>query len=647
MLPVVGMLTCHLPLSPPNSPSPPADGPLTSNINRPLVPPFTPTIQSHTKTSIETSSQHGLLNRRLSSSSNQSDQNQSTIQSPLVPSRNVLPQPHTQTLLSSDSPVLSNNASPSIALSSLSLRTPQHRPLPLFLPPAPSTLTSTATTARNKPDFHALRTSYTKMLGKKTASSSSVSDSTMPPPPVPARAMSAAVSTSTGDDMAVDSRSGFADDHMDLEQLLSQGEYDFRSVFIIEARGGAGRPVNPELGDPKSHAFPQTLRTATRSSQRRAWVPCEDDPFGADYPDSLVYADSHVLSSAAAGALFGGPAPGLTGLATSASGDASAFALLNLLASPPPLQPLYQLPPTPLSTYASSPFLDELHTPLVYNSSGEFSPEIVDGNNSTTTSPTFNLFEDFDTHQSFNLFNFNKQMANSNAPQANANHPSLPSTITPTDLGLQLKTSLSRESSWDYHPTSSIVQQRVSPADSDIGSTSPPPSARSKSSQPTPNGVRKNVTVHDLIPLDAPIQARNYITPSATSRKELPPSVAKTFVPHSRKRSASTAFTSPTDHDELADEDPASAESEEVLKRRREMDPEKAALLEHVEQARRRNTMAARKSRQRKLEHVRGLEEIVERLQSDNEELRRRLGERDDECETLKLRVAELEKGGG
>jgi hypothetical protein len=114
--------------------------------------------------------------------------------------------------------------------------------------------------------------------------------------------------------------------------------------------------------------------------------------------------------------------------------------------------------------------------------------------------------------------------------------------------------------------------------------------------QPLPNGVRKNVTVHDLIHLDAPIQARNYITSSATSRKELPPSVAKTFVPHSRKRSASATFASPTDHDELADEDPASAESEEVLKRRREMDPEKAALLEHVEQARRRNTMAARKS---------------------------------------------------
>ncbi|KIO20963.1 hypothetical protein M407DRAFT_47979, partial [Tulasnella calospora MUT 4182] len=85
-----------------------------------------------------------------------------------------------------------------------------------------------------------------------------------------------------------------------------------------------------------------------------------------------------------------------------------------------------------------------------------------------------------------------------------------------------------------------------------------------------------------LIPLDAPIQSRNYITPSATSRKDIPPSVARTF-----------------------------------MNRRREMDPEKVALLEHVEQARRRNTLAARKSRQRKLEHVRNLEEDVEGLRAE------------------------------
>jgi len=77
--------------------------------------------------------------------------------------------------------------------------------------------------------------------------------------------------------------------------------------------------------------------------------------------------------------------------------------------------------------------------------------------------------------------------------------------------------------------------------------------------------------------------------------------------------------------DELAEEE----ETDEVIakrnKEREGMDPEKRALLEHVEASRKRNTLAARKSRARKLEHVRGLEELVERLQAENEALRTRV----------------------
>jgi hypothetical protein len=75
--------------------------------------------------------------------------------------------------------------------------------------------------------------------------------------------------------------------------------------------------------------------------------------------------------------------------------------------------------------------------------------------------------------------------------------------------------------------------------------------------------------------------------------------------------------------DELAEE-----EDEAAIRRRQErqaMDPEKRALLEHVEASRRRNTLAARKSRVRKLEHVRGLEEQIERLQGENEALKARV----------------------
>ncbi|KAG8934467.1 hypothetical protein FRC01_002535 [Tulasnella sp. 417] len=169
------------------------------------------------------------------------------------------------------------------------------------------------------------------------------------------------------------------------------------------------------------------------------------------------------------------------------------------------------------------------------------------------------------------------------------------------------------------------------------------PASRRDSKAPQPNGVRKNVQVRDLIPLDAPIQSRNYITPSSTSRKDIPPSVARTFVPNSRKRSSQMAGLPSTEdmQDELAaEDDPAVLEE---MQRRREMDPEKVALLEHVEQARRRNTLAARKSRQRKLEHVRNLEELVETLQADNEELKKGMDQKDMEIAQLKekLRIAE------
>jgi len=77
--------------------------------------------------------------------------------------------------------------------------------------------------------------------------------------------------------------------------------------------------------------------------------------------------------------------------------------------------------------------------------------------------------------------------------------------------------------------------------------------------------------------------------------------------------------------DELAEEEDNDEEIQRKRKEREGMDPEKRALLEHVEASRKRNTLAARKSRARKLEHVRGLEELVERLQAENEALKARV----------------------
>lgn len=114
-------------------------------------------------------------------------------------------------------------------------------------------------------------------------------------------------------------------------------------------------------------------------------------------------------------------------------------------------------------------------------------------------------------------------------------------------------------------------------------------------------GTRKNITPESLIPLDAPTQRRNYVFPSVTSRKDVP----TTF---SRKRPRSQLL----------------AEGEED-----ELDPQEslapnATDRERIEWKRRQNTLAARKSRKRKLEHQRYLESRVVNLEQEKEMWRTR-----------------------
>jgi len=104
-----------------------------------------------------------------------------------------------------------------------------------------------------------------------------------------------------------------------------------------------------------------------------------------------------------------------------------------------------------------------------------------------------------------------------------------------------------------------------------------------------PTGTRKNLTPDALIPLDAPVQSRNYLTPSATSRKEPP-----------RKRSRTEA---------LGDDD-------EAIEGMDELDPVSAKRLQ--------NTLAARRSRKRKLEHLLEVETTLEREKQQKEQWRSR-----------------------
>lgn len=125
----------------------------------------------------------------------------------------------------------------------------------------------------------------------------------------------------------------------------------------------------------------------------------------------------------------------------------------------------------------------------------------------------------------------------------------------------------------------------------------PASSAQStKSNKKGPTGTRKNITPETLVPLEAPTQPRNYLAPSATSRKELPAVFAK-------KRARSTAFGDEEDELEDGEEDapPTGTEADAIAAKRRQ------------------NTLAARRSRKRKLEHQRELENAVEAERQEKE----------------------------
>ncbi|KAK0487847.1 hypothetical protein IW261DRAFT_1450330 [Armillaria novae-zelandiae] len=129
----------------------------------------------------------------------------------------------------------------------------------------------------------------------------------------------------------------------------------------------------------------------------------------------------------------------------------------------------------------------------------------------------------------------------------------------------------------------------------------PSPSAAARPTKLTPRkssatGTRKNITPETMVPLDAPTQPRRYVIPSATSRKEVPATFA-------RKRSRSVALGG-DEEDEL------------------EPPPPDATDRQMIEYKRRQNTLAARKSRKRKLEHQQLLEDKVETLTLEVEQWR-------------------------
>ncbi|KZT35108.1 hypothetical protein SISSUDRAFT_973824, partial [Sistotremastrum suecicum HHB10207 ss-3] len=106
-----------------------------------------------------------------------------------------------------------------------------------------------------------------------------------------------------------------------------------------------------------------------------------------------------------------------------------------------------------------------------------------------------------------------------------------------------------------------------------------------------------------LIPIDAPIQNRTYLTPSSTSRKEFPA--------HFRKRSAAQAGLDADNEKDATDG-------------QREGETPDEALARQIEAKRQSNTLAARRSRHRKQQYLQELEEEVGRMRGEVEEWKER-----------------------
>lgn len=146
------------------------------------------------------------------------------------------------------------------------------------------------------------------------------------------------------------------------------------------------------------------------------------------------------------------------------------------------------------------------------------------------------------------------------------------------------------------HPTPS-----VQPLPSCETSTAVPAlsEATEAAPRPRPTGFRGAST--PLVPIDAPIQPRSYLTPSATSRKRKTTAVERELA----KRGCAPA---------------SKGEATPIVE-----EPIPSDLVAAVERKRLQNTLAARKSRQRKQERLGELEERNRELEEENDGLKQRV----------------------
>jgi hypothetical protein len=163
--------------------------------------------------------------------------------------------------------------------------------------------------------------------------------------------------------------------------------------------------------------------------------------------------------------------------------------------------------------------------------------------------------------------------------------------------------------------TAPLPSTSAVPGDTSSTATPATPVAAPKSVN-RPTGHRKNLTPSALLPVDAPTQPRSYRGPSATSRKDIP---AFALASSSRRANAAASKKRKAEDDleDLeGDDDEEEMATGKIKPRMGESE---------IEAKRRQNTLAARRSRHRKLQYVRELEDKVLALMRQNEEMAERL----------------------
>ena len=156
------------------------------------------------------------------------------------------------------------------------------------------------------------------------------------------------------------------------------------------------------------------------------------------------------------------------------------------------------------------------------------------------------------------------------------------------------------------HPAPAHNQFTIVPSTSHQPQQQPPayeqvPSPSSLVHRRRRSNSNRRMSPDDLIPLEAPTQPRRYNIPSATSRKDVPSY-------YSSSKRGSYSRVSDEEEDELTEEPLAPNATDQ----------------EKIEWRRRQNTLAARRSRKRKLQQVQDLHQTVEDLTKEREVWRTR-----------------------